>query len=714
MLDRMTVPHAGMKNTADEARRPDEIRFSEAEGSGPLPLGAETPGDTAVALHRLKWEIDERAKSEQALRVSEEKFRALIEATSDWIWETDQEGVYTYASPKVRDLLGYQPDEVVGRTPFDFMPDGERERIRAAFEQKAAQRLPFFALANENIHKDGSVVVLETSGVPIIDSRGELRGFRGIDRDITQRRRSEQALREKDAFIQALLDTSQDWIWAIDRSGNHSYDNPAVRAILGWDPQDLEGKSTFDFIWPEDRALATDEVARCLAERRGWKGLVLRWRHRDGGFRFLESNSVPMLDPEGVIVGFRGVDRDITDRMKGAEERLELERRLLHGQKLESLGVLAGGIAHDFNNLLTAIQGNLALAQAGLSPGSPERESIEEALQASYRAADLTREMLAYSGRGRFLIDRLDVNDLVRANAALFRAAISHKVGLALCLATEPVVIEADAGQVQQVIMNLITNASEAIGDQPGRISLTTGAKEFDAAALAANLLAEKATPGRFIFVEVKDDGCGMDQNTRQRLFDPFFTTKFAGRGLGMSAVQGIMRGHKGGIMVDSVPGRGTTIKVLFPEAPVHSPGSVQEPRPHSARMPAVSFRLALVAEDDEPVRRLVLEFFKRLGIAAVSAADGEEALAILGERRDEIDLVLLDLTMPRMDGVTAFHRMKALRPDLPVLLTSGFDEQEALQRFAGEALEGFVQKPFSLSQLTDKIVQLSRKLARR
>jgi PAS domain S-box-containing protein len=665
----------------------------------------------AVALHRLEREIAERARSEQALRESEEKFRALTEATSDWLWETDANGVYTYASPRVRDLLGYEPAEVVGRTPFDLMPAAERERLRAVFKENTEQRLPFFALVNENLRKDGSVVVLETSGVPILDAQGKLLGFRGIDRDITLRRRSEEALREKDAFIQALLDTSQDWIWAIDEKGNHTYSNPAIKTVLGWEPQELVGRLSLDYICEEDRALAKAEVKRCLRERRGWSGLVLRWRHRDGGFRYLESNSVPVLNLQGAIVGFRGVDRNVTDRKKAEGERLELERRLLHGQKLESLGVLAGGIAHDFNNLLMAILGNLDLAQMGLPFGSPEREHIEQAIQASRRATDLTREMLAYSGRGRFLIERLDVNTLVRENTALLRAAISHTVALSLRLTNAAAVIEADPGQVQQVIMNLITNASEAIGDRPGTISLSTGVEDFDEAALARNRIADKAAPGRFVYLEVQDDGCGMDETTQQRLFDPFFTTKFTGRGLGMSAVLGIVRGHQGAIMVNSAPGRGTDIQVLFPAAAGEATLSARPPAVAGTSIPGLRFRLVLVTDDDDDVRRLCLRFFGCLGVRGVGAADGQEALAILEARRDEIDLVLLDLTMPHMDGVTAFHKMKLLRPDLPVVLTSGYDEQDAVQRFSGEGLAGFLQKPFSLSQLREKIVQLSRAL---
>ena len=301
--------------------------------------------------------------------------------------------------------------------------------------------------------------------------------------------------------------------------------------------------------------------------RRGWGNLVVRWRHKEGGYRILESNSVPILDAGGEVTGFRGVDRDITERTRAEAERLEMERRLLHAQKLESLGILAGGIAHDFNNLLMAVIGNLDLALLDLSPISAARPYIDRALQATRRGADLTRQMLAYSGKGRFVITRMDLSELVRENTNFFRTAISRTVSMNLCLTGECSAIEADAGQVQQVIMNLITNASEAIGEKAGVITLTTGVEAFDAAYLSTSRLSEKPPAGRFAYVEVSDTGCGMADETKQRLFDPFFTTKFTGRGLGMSAVLGIVQGHKGAVMVQSAVGHGSTIRVLFPAA---------------------------------------------------------------------------------------------------------------------------------------------------
>jgi PAS domain S-box-containing protein len=684
--------------------RPSQ-RYIETEIDKLLATDEATRADMAVALGKLEKEIAERHRMEEVLRQSEEKFRNLVETTSDWIWEIEIDGSYTYCSPGVRDLLGYDPKEVVGRKPYDFMPADEADRVKIAFSFFGAAGKPFFNLVNRNICKDGRIVVLETSGVPRFDRQGKLIGYRGIDRDITERKRTEDELRQKEEFIRAFLDTSKDWIWAIDRNGKHSYSNPAIRTILGYELDEIIGKHSFALIHEDERDRIEALVYKNIKERRGWSNQVIRWRHKNGDYRTLESNSVPILDNDGNVVGFRGVDRDITERKQAEMERLEIERRLLHSQKLESLGVLAGGIAHDFNNLLMALFGNLELALPELESASTARFHIEQALQAARRGADLTRQMLAYSGKGRFLITRVNLSQLLQENANLFRTVVSKNVAMNISLTNEGSTIDADLGQVQQVIMNLITNASEAIGNFPGVITLTTGLAEFDEAYLNQSRLDEKPPAGRFAYIEVSDTGCGMDEETQQRLFEPFFSTKFAGRGLGMPVVLGIVRAHKGAIIVQSLRGTGTTIRVLFPSSGITadaanglSAGSESRPIISSAS------GTVLVVDDEEAVRKVCCAFVERSGFQFIEASDGEEALSLFKKHEDEIICVMLDLTMPRMDGISAFRRMKLIRPDIPVILCSGYDELEATKHFAAEGLSGFLQKPFGLEDLKNKI----------
>ncbi|MBX7258646.1 MAG: PocR ligand-binding domain-containing protein [Candidatus Hydrogenedentes bacterium] len=404
-------------------------------------------------------------------------------------------------------------------------------------------------------------------------------------------------------------------------------------------------------------------------------------------------------------------ERFIEERKRTAEERLEMERRLLHAQKLESLGLLAGGIAHDFNNLLMAILGNLDLAMEELSPNSPVVSSIEEAVVAARRAVHLTQQMLAYSGKGRFIIKDLNLSEVVAEIVHMLRASISKTSTLSLQLARRIPAVRADAGQVQQVIMNLITNAAEAIGEAGGTLTISTGVEECDDAYMAQSRMESKPPAGMYVYVEVTDTGCGMDEETLKKLFDPFFTTKFTGRGLGMSAVQGIMKGHGGAIMVESAPGTGTSVRILFPAS---QPGAVTEsPTLGGAEAGAVSLPqpaqsgLILVVDDEDAVRNLCASMLRKLGYKTLLAVDGEEAIAIYREHAERLDCVLLDLMMPKMGGMATLEVLLRIKSDVPIILCSGYDEQEITQRYAGQGHAGFLQKPFRMPSLRDELARV-------
>jgi two-component system cell cycle sensor histidine kinase/response regulator CckA len=527
---------------------------------------------------------------------------------------------------------------------------------------------------------------------------------------LQERRRADEALRQNEANLAALIDNTDDLVWAVDTGYRLITGNAAFRqemaATLGRACE--PGESLFAEDLPRDVRLEWQAYyARALAgERFGVQvGRRLQSTPRTMDYRFSP------IRVDGDVIGVVVAGRDVTDSRRAEEERLELERRLLHSQKLESLGVLAGGIAHDFNNLLTAILGNLDLALEDLSPVSGARPSINEAVVATRHAVDLTRQMLAYSGRGHFEVKELDLSELVAENVHMLRAAISKNITLKLQLGEKLPRVSADAGQMQQVVMNLITNASEAVGEAAGIVALATGVQDCDADYLTKSRLVEKPAAGTFVCLEVTDTGCGMDEETEQRLFDPFFTTKFTGRGLGMSAILGIVRGHGGAITVESGPGKGTTVRVLFPAST-----GAEDPPPAGGSLEAVASSapatggLVLVADDEESVLGFCERALKRLGFQTVSAANGEEAVAIFRERADEISWVLLDLTMPRMDGVAAFLELRRLRPDVPVIMCSGFDEEEATERLRDRGLTGFVKKPYGIDDLRRAAESLPRR----
>ena len=519
------------------------------------------------------------------------------------------------------------------------------------------------------------------------------------EREVAARRLAEEGLRQSEMRFRQFSEMSTEGIML------HSYGaindtNTALARMFGYQPEEMIGMDPLQLVSQESRADLSRALGGDVTVSMEVSGL------RKDGTSFpveVEPRSYLARGGEMRFVCFR----DITERKRLETERVELQRQLLHTQKLESLGVLAGGIAHDFNNLLMAVHGNLELARVDLPASLPGRARLERALHATRRAADLTRAMLAYSGRGRFEVSQVDLNDLVRENADLFRSAVARNVMLNLFLTDLPAMIEADTGQVQQVIMNLITNASEAISDGPGEIRITTSLRQQDAAFLARSRTIEKPLPGLYACLEVTDSGSGMDEATLQRLFDPFFTTKFTGRGLGMSAVLGIVRGHKGAIMVRSAPGRGTTISVLLPAADAKgSQLAAPSARPQEAA--ALSFSgTVLVVDDEKAVRDVGIALVSHLGFTPIGAADGEEALKLFNEHGGDLVFVLLDMTMPRMDGITALREMKHRVPDARVILCSGFGEQDAAERAAVEGAAGFIQKPYGLEQLKATILEV-------
>ena len=375
---------------------------------------------------------------------------------------------------------------------------------------------------------------------------------------------------------------------------------------------------------------------------------------------------------------------------------------MLHAQKLESLGVLAGGIAHDFNNILMSIIGNADLALMRINKESPARENLRQIETAAARAADLAKQMLAYSGKGKFVIENLELNLLLEEMLHMLEVSISKKAVLRLNLAPHLPKVEVDATQLRQIVMNLVINASEAIGDRSGVIAITTGCMDCDKNYLKNVWLSENLGAGMYVFLEVADTGCGMSKEVLERLFDPFFTTKFSGRGLGMAAVLGIVKGHRGAIRVYSEPGKGSTLKILLPAS--DRPAEMFAPDPSSDGF--LGSGTVLLVDDEETVRGIGSEMLRELGFLPVTAENGRAALGIFKER-PEISFVIMDLTMPHLDGEQCFRELRRISPGVKVIMTSGYNEHEVTQKFVGKGLSGFLQKPYNISELKRMIISL-------
>jgi len=519
-----------------------------------------------------------------------------------------------------------------------------------------------------------------------------------------QRTRAEEALQ----LTQFSVDRSTDAVYWVGPDARFIYVNDAACRALGYTREEYMTMTVYD-IDPDYPPAAWAEHWAELQEKEAV--LVETAHRRKDGTVFPVEISANYLEFGGREYNC-AFARDITLRKRAEEERLSLERQVQQAQKLESLGVLAGGIAHDFNNLLMAILGNADIALHELSSVAPARGSVEEIVTAARRAADLAKQMLAYSGRGQFVIEPIHVNELVEEMGHLLQVSVSKKAVLKYNFAQDIPAFDGDATQVRQIIMNLITNASEAIGDKSGIVSISTGAMYCDRAYLddvsdiVRAAMDAPLSEGLYVYVEVADTGCGMDRETVEKVFDPFFTTKFTGRGLGMAAVLGMVRGHGGAIKIYTEVGKGTTFKILFPATEGAEAASASYDR-ENGRAESDDWRgsgTVLIADDEETVRSVARLMLERVGFAILTASDGREAVDMFRQHADEICCVLLDLTMPHLDGEQTFLELRRICPDVAVILSSGYNERDATERFAGKGLAGFIHKPYTSAQLIAKV----------
>ncbi|GFE61959.1 response regulator [Geobacter sp. AOG2] len=416
-----------------------------------------------------------------------------------------------------------------------------------------------------------------------------------------------------------------------------------------------------------------------------------------GRFHFLVCMQ-KMLDVSGKFQGSVLILNDISQMKVLEEERQNLNKQLLHVQKLESLGVLAGGIAHDFNNILVGMMGYADLTLMRLPLTSPDRHNIEQIIKSAKSAADLTKNLLAYAGKGKYTTQSLKLDEVITDIEHLLSISISKSCILKFNFADNLPLFEGDVSQIQQVVLNLVINASDAINDKSGVICVSTGLINVDRHYLTTTLADEDLTEGHYLTLEVSDNGCGMSEETRFRIFDPFFTTKFTGRGLGLSAVIGIIRGHRGAIKVYSEPGRGTSFKILLPALEATSDRCRENVL--DAFQDLRGSGTVLVVDDEETVRTVAELMITQWGYKVLTAENGLEALEVYRKHGDEIDLVLLDMTMPHMDGTAAYTELRRINPNVRVILTSGYNESDSISRFSGKGLAGFIQKPYRPNEL--------------
>ena len=512
---------------------------------------------------------------------------------------------------------------------------------------------------------------------------------RAYHEDRAARLRAESELHESQELFRSFMNNSPAIAYMKAEDGKYVYVNAPFERLFGMTSEDWKSRTDAE-IWGEETARQLRENDLAVLAAGETLEVQETMPHEDGMHHWL-AFKFPLTDAAGARhVG--GMAVDITETKRAEEERRQFEVRMQQGQKLESLGVMAGGIAHDFNNLLVSILGNAGLALMELGPESSARKYLQQIEKASLRAAELTDQMLSYSGKGRFMLDVLDVSRVIEEMAFVLKVSISKKAVLKLALDSGIPDIEADPGQLRQAINNLVTNASEALQSRPGTITLATGSIHADQAYLASTHLGEGLPEGPYVWLEVADTGVGIDPGAQARIFDPFFTTKFTGRGLGLAAVLGIVRGHHGCIAIDSEPGRGTAIRILFPATEAARDADVVGIAEPSAQEDGGT---VLVVDDEEAVRTVARLTLQRFGYEVLAAESGAEAVAIFREHADRIVAVLLDVTMPGMNGEETMSRMREIRKEVKVILSSGYDEANLENRFRSQDAAAFLKKPY-------------------
>jgi two-component system, cell cycle sensor histidine kinase and response regulator CckA len=649
----------------------------------------------------MAFNIIRRRQAEESLRRREAIYRRAIAASEAVAYQRDYSlPGFTFIDPGIETLTGYTPSELTSDVWREIIQEYVMRGQAAGMSLTQASMTARAGGISEwrgDYHirtRSGEEKWLADSSVLLVGPDGHAQGSLGILQDITDRKRAEEALRDALQRFEAVIEqTPHVAIQGFERDGTVRHWNTACADLYGYTQTEALGKKLQDLLLSEESGIEFQKSIHGIWDS-GHALPPQEWsvRDRHGKSRWVYSAMFPVFDG-GRVVEIFCMDIDITARKEAEEERRRLEAQVLQAQKLESLGVLAGGIAHDFNNLLTTILGNADLALGEMPEDMSARASIQQIVTAATRAADLAKQMLAFSGKGKFVVQPVDLNELVREMAGLLEVSVSKKCAITCQLAPDLPHIMADAGQVRQVALNLILNASEAIGDHVGTVAVTTGTMQCDRAFLADTYLDEHLPEGLYVYLQVADTGCGMDEDTLARIFDPFFTTKFTGRGLGLASVLGIVRGHGGAIRLRSKVGEGTVFMVLFPTSSEQAADSTSHPP-----QDAVAWRgsgTVLVADDDDAVRALARRILQKAGFNVLTATDGREAVELFRSHADELKLVILDWQMPDMDGQDAFREIRRIRADARVILSSGYDEQDTMKRFAGEGLSGYAQKPY-------------------
>lgn len=689
-------------NMEGKATDPEEMELINKAGNI-VPVEITTSlvkrGGQEVVLGFIR-DITDRKQAEEALRESEERYRSLAEKSFAGVYVV-QKGRFVLVNDHLASFTGYRREELEGR-PADSLvhPEDQGEVKTKARNMLTAQNSSPYEF--RILTKDGQIRwIIETLASIIYKGSPAILGNA---MDITEYKKTEDEREAALASLQAVQELERGILRSVPHAlfgiENRSFffANDATEAVFGWKPEELIGKSTRVIFRIDEEWQRYGHLLYAKLERE--PVVVFEWDMpfvRKDGSEFFCRMSVSRVGPElGESMRIVATYEDISDRKRAEEEKLDLERRLARAQKLESLGTLAGGIAHDFNNLLMGIQGNVSLMRMNLDPSHPHHKRLGHIEEHVASSTDLTSQLLGFARGGRYDVKPVSMNEIVKKSSAMF-GRTTKEISMHRKYAKDRCVVEADRSQIEQVLMNLFVNAWHAM---PGGGDIFIKTEKV----VLENTPYESVQPGQYIKITVTDTGTGMDEQTRERIFDPFFTTKAMGRGtgLGLATVYGIIKGHKGMINVHSEPGHGTTFTMYLPASEMDS---VEEKK--SAGQAPNGAETVLLIDDEPMILDVSCEMLESLGYRVYTAGSGQEAVALYTDKKDEIDLVVLDIIMPGISGSGTFDQLREINPSVKVLLASGYSIDGPAQEIMGRGCNGFVQKPFLLEELSQRMREI-------
>ncbi len=638
--------------------------------------------------------VSERRRAEKALVESEEKYRSIFENSIEGIFQTTRNGKYVEANPALVHMLGYGSQEEILREPgvvtrHYVVPD-DRKRFRELIERHDVLQ----GFETQVYRRDGSRIWISINAHVVRDRKGDIAFYEGTVENITDRKRVEEALFESEQKYRSIVEGSHAGVYIIE-DGLFRFVNTTLCDIFGYTYGEIvDTMGPADLVLPEDFPAVGESLEKRLTGEIKTAELTYRIRRKDGEIRSIKAIGSSIL--------YKGRPAVIGTLLDITKEK-ELEAQLLQSQKLETVGRLAGGIAHDFNNMLGVILGNVQMAKINLSASEHTYAFCDAIERATTKAADLVRQLLAFSRRQLLELKTLDLNNLVAGFEKMIHRVIAENIDMSFVLAKDLPAIKADETQMNQVLINLIVNARDAMAEG-GILTISTGVMDVEARYIQTH---PDVRPGRYVMLSVADTGTGMEKDVSDRMFEPFFTTKAGGSGLGLSVVYGIIKQHGGFVEVMSERGRGTTIRVFLPRA---EEAVIPTARPETPV--ETGNETILIVEDDEDFRKVEAEMLTRLGYRVYSAADGMEGITLFAEKSKEIDLVILDVVMPRMSGRDALEGMRRIRPDVPSLFVTGYSlDGIHVNYILDQGIEA-LQKPFSFDTLSRKIREVMQKAA--